>query len=69
MMPITPQMKGTPPMWLTYFEVTDVDASAKVVMEAGGKVLAPPMDIPDIGRFSIVADPQGAVFAIYKNAH
>jgi predicted enzyme related to lactoylglutathione lyase len=69
MMPITPQMKGTPPMWLIYFEVTDVDASAKVVTEAGGKVLAPPMDIPDIGRFSVVADPQGAVFAIYKNAH
>jgi uncharacterized protein len=39
------------------------------VSELGGKVIAPPMDIPDIGRFSIVQDPQGATFALFKTTH
>jgi predicted enzyme related to lactoylglutathione lyase len=69
MMPIPPNMKGVPSNWLSYFLVTDVDASTKKATELGGKVLAPPMDIPNIGRFSIVQDPQGAAFALYKNAH
>ena len=69
MMPIGPQMQGTPPHWLVYFAVTDVDAKAKQVTQLGGKVLSPPMDIPNIGRFAIVQDPQGAVFSIYRNAH
>jgi predicted enzyme related to lactoylglutathione lyase len=69
MMPLGPQMKGVPPHWLTYFEVKDVDASARLVSELGGKVVTPPVDIPNIGRFAIAQDPQGAAFAIYKNAH
>jgi hypothetical protein len=69
MMPLGPQMKGAPPHWLIYFSVTDVDAKAKQVTELGGKILSPPMDIPNVGRFAIVQDPQGATFSIYKNAH
>ena len=69
MMPLGPHMKSVPPHWLTYFDVKDVDASAKLVTELGGNVLSSPMDIPNIGRFAVTQDPQGAAFAIYKNAH
>jgi predicted enzyme related to lactoylglutathione lyase len=68
MMPLGPQMKGVPSHWLVYFAVKDVDKSAKKVTELGGKVVSPPMDIPDLGRFAVVQDPQGAAFAIYKSA-
>jgi hypothetical protein len=69
MMAIDGPMKGAPSHWLTYFEVTDVDASAKLVTELGGQVVSPPMDIPNVGRFAVIRDPQGAALAIYKNAH
>jgi predicted enzyme related to lactoylglutathione lyase len=63
-------MKGAPPNWLAYFASNDVDAHAKKVTDLGGKVLAPPMDIPgSIGRFAIVQDPQGAVFGLFKQTH
>jgi predicted enzyme related to lactoylglutathione lyase len=69
MMPMPPSMKGVPSSWVAYFAVTDCDASTKKATELGGKVLAPPMDIPNIGRFSMVQDPQGAAFALFKSAH
>ena len=69
MMAMPPNMKGVPSNWVAYFAVTDCDASTKKATELGGKVLMQPMDIPNIGRFSIVADPQGAAFALYTNAH
>ncbi len=53
---------GTPPHWLAYFHVDDVDAVADAAGQAGAKVLAPPFDSP-AGRMSVIADPQGAVFA------
>lgn len=69
MMNMPPNMKGVPSHWLNYFAVTDCDASAKKVTELGGKVVMPPMDIPNIGRFAICADPQGAHFALFKTTH
>lgn len=69
MMAMPPTMKGVPSHWLAYFAVDDCDASTKKASDLGGKTLMPPMDIPNIGRFSIVQDPQGAVFSLYKNAH
>lgn len=69
MMNMPPNMKGAPSHWLAYFSTDDVDASTKKAKSLGGKVLMDPMDIPNIGRFSIVQDPQGATFALYKNAH
>jgi uncharacterized protein len=69
MINMPPSMKGVPSNWLAYFEVADVDASTKKATELGGKVLMPAMDIPNVGRFSIVQDPQGAALALYKNAH
>ena len=52
---------GTSPHWATYVTVADVDATAKKVAEHGGRVLVPPTDIPNVGRFCTFQDPQGAV--------
>jgi predicted enzyme related to lactoylglutathione lyase len=54
-----------PSYWLVYFTVTDCDAAVATATGAGGSVMAPAMDIP-IGRFAILADPQGAMFAVIK---
>jgi uncharacterized protein len=69
MMARPPQMSDVPPNWLTYFGVTDCDGTAKKVGELGGKILKPPMDIPNIGRFAVCQDGQGAVFAIFTPQH
>jgi len=58
---------GTPPHWLAYFAVADTDATAARTVELGGKSLAPPVDIP-IGRFAVLSDPRGAIFAVIKMA-
>ena len=69
-MPLAEQAKamGAPPHWIGYTVVDDVDASAKKAKQLGGRVYAPPMDIPKVGRFAVLADPQGATFAIFKPA-
>jgi predicted enzyme related to lactoylglutathione lyase len=54
---------GTPPHWLTYFMVDDTDSTVDALVRAGGTVLAPPFDMI-AGRMAVVADPQGAVFAL-----
>jgi uncharacterized protein len=53
---------GMQPMWVGYIFAADVDAAAKSVKKAGGKVYMEPADIPDVGRFAVLADPQGAMF-------
>lgn len=57
---------GMPPAWLGYVGVADVDAAADGVRRAGGAVHRPPADLPGIGRFAVVADPQGAVFMLFR---
>jgi predicted enzyme related to lactoylglutathione lyase len=52
---------GVPPNWGAYVTVPDVDATAKKVAELGGMILMPPTDIPKVGRFTVIRDPQGAV--------
>lgn len=54
--------------WQGYVSVPDVDAASKAAAEAGAKVMMEPTDIPQIGRFSAIMDPQGAVFSLYKDA-
>jgi uncharacterized protein len=66
---ITAEMGPVPPHWLVYFAVDDCDAKVQKVTELGGSVMKPPDDIPGIGRFAIVNDPQGAAFAIIKLAN
>jgi predicted enzyme related to lactoylglutathione lyase len=57
---------GAPPSWMAHIETDDVDATAKKAEKLGGKVQHPPTDIPTVGRFAVLTDPQGAVFAIFK---
>ena len=58
--------RGAPPSWNGYVYVDDVDAMTRRATEAGGTVMHEPRDIPTVGRFSVVADPQRAVFALVK---
>lgn len=55
-----------PPHWLAYFLVDDVDASTKKAAELGAKTYVPPTTIPNAGRFSVLADPQGAAFSVFQ---
>jgi predicted enzyme related to lactoylglutathione lyase len=59
---------GAGPSWTGYIAVDDVDATAAQVSQEKGTVFRAPDDIPGVGRFAIVADPQGAVFALFKGA-
>jgi predicted enzyme related to lactoylglutathione lyase len=54
------------PVWFGYIAADDVDAKAGEIEAAGGSVHKEPQDIPTIGRFAVVADPQGAVFLLFK---
>ncbi len=66
MMEISPDMGPVPPNWLPYFMVEDCNATAETAGALGGKLFVPPTDIPNVGRFSVIADPQGSMFAIIK---
>lgn len=52
--------------WLNYIAVADVDAKTKEAEALGGKVVTPPMDIPKVGRFSVLQDPTGVHFALFR---
>ncbi len=54
-----------PSYWLPYFAVEDCDAALEQGRSFGGTLVVPAMDIPNVGRFGVLSDPQGAVFAIY----
>jgi hypothetical protein len=64
MMPL--MQEGQPPAWSTYVAVADADATAKTVAEAGGTVVAEPMDVMDLGRMAVFTDPTGAFFGIWQ---
>ena len=59
-MPLPPETEGAPPHWGVYVTVDDVDATVKKAEELGGRVHIPPTDIPNVGRFCVIQDPQGA---------
>jgi len=63
--PNIPQGQGRP-AWLGYVRVDDVDATAAAAEKLGAKILQPPADIPDVGRFAVLTDPQGVCFAVFK---
>lgn len=58
---------GAPPHWLGYVGVADVDGAVARAGELGGRVMRPGTDIPGVGRFAILADPEGAVFAVFRS--
>jgi predicted enzyme related to lactoylglutathione lyase len=55
-----------PAHWMVYFAVDDVDATSARVKELGGEVVVGPDDIPKVGRFAVLRDPQGAHFSVIK---
>jgi predicted enzyme related to lactoylglutathione lyase len=57
---------GVPDHWLVYFGAEDVDADTARATQLGGSVLVEPTDVPGMGRFAVLADPEGAAFALYK---
>ena len=66
-MQITPEMGPVPPNWMVYFAVDDVDATVAQAQSLGANVLVPGTDIPEVGRFATLTDPQGACFSIFKD--
>jgi len=69
-MPLTPEMAagGGTTCWRVYFEVADCDATVGMATQQGGSVLVPAMDIPGVGRFAMLVDPAGAVFAVITSS-
>jgi predicted enzyme related to lactoylglutathione lyase len=59
---------GAPPNWTCYIEVPNADETIKQAESMGAKTLVPAMDIPDVGRFAVIQDPQGAVFCVITSA-
>jgi uncharacterized protein len=67
MMAMPPGMPpGVPSYWMPYFQVADCDASTAKAKELGAGALAGPQDIASTGRFAVLKDPQGAVFALFQ---
>lgn len=64
MMAIEPGMGEMPPNWLPYFRVADADKTAARAKELGATIIMGPRAIENVGRFAVIQDPQGAVFAI-----
>ena len=60
------QPPEVPPYWMPYFAVGDCEGAVNRAQGAGAQVYVPPMDIEKVGRFAVMADPQGAVFAVIK---
>jgi predicted enzyme related to lactoylglutathione lyase len=57
---------GQPTAWATYVSVADADETAQRVKAAGGSAIVEPMDVMDIGRMAVFADPTGAVFGVWQ---
>lgn len=68
MLPLTGDMTaaGAQPAWVGYVQVDDVDKMVESVDHGGGKTHVPPRDLPEAGRFAMVADPQGVPFYVMK---
>lgn len=70
LMAMPPEVKamGVPPHWMGYVQVEDVDAVVRKVRELGGTVHVSGKDVPGVGRFAVLADPQGAAFSVLEAA-
>ena len=55
-----------PPHWLVYISTRDIDATTARAKELGATVFVEPTDVPNMGRFSVVQDPAGAVFGLFQ---
>lgn len=68
-MAMPPDMPSeVPPHWFEYLEVDDVDARLKLIVELGGKLMRPPLDVPDVGRLGFAMDSTGAALGLMTPA-
>ena len=67
MPPAKHQNPDTPPHWMLYFTVADCDASTDKAKALGAKIYMGPMTMEGVGRMTILADPQGAVCALFQS--
>jgi predicted enzyme related to lactoylglutathione lyase len=54
-----------PPHWLAYIATPDVDETATQAENLGARILAPPTNVPAVGSYTVLMDPQGAAFAAF----
>ena len=64
--PTNPRTAHTPPHWLAYFAVADCDASAAKAKQLGARFYMEPITMEGVGRFGVLADPQGATCSIFQ---
>lgn len=67
LMAIPSEMDPIPPNWLAYFQAADCARTEAQAVGLGASALVPTTDIPDIGRFAVIQDPQGAVFGLFQS--
>jgi len=65
LMALPAEAGATPPHWLVYVGTPNVDATCSQAQGLGARVVKPPADIPNVGRFAVLSDPQGATFALF----
>ncbi len=64
MMAIPSENHGMPPSWGAYVTVDDVDQQILRAKQLGGRIVLEPRDIPNVGRFAVISDPQGAMLTL-----
>jgi predicted enzyme related to lactoylglutathione lyase len=64
-MPNSPEM-GAPDGWGVFLETSDAEKTAELALSNGGQVMAPAMDVADLGRMTVVVDPSGAVIGAWQ---
>ena len=65
-LPDQAKQMGAPPSWLMYVAVPDVDESVRQAVGLNARAHVEPQDIPNMGRFAVLADPQGATFGVFS---
>ena len=66
LMALPAEAQGVPPHWMGHVAVDDIEATVAQAERLGAAVHVPPRNIPDMGRFAVLADPQGAAFSVYQ---
>ncbi len=64
--PVSFRQPHEPPHWQLYFQVDDCDAATELAIQLGANVFVGPMSVEDVGRMTVLADPQGAVFSLFQ---
>ncbi len=65
LMALPAEAGSTPPHWLIYVGTPNVDSTCSQAQGLGARIVKPPGDIPNVGRFAVLSDPQGATFAVF----